>query len=101
MKLTDWVFQVKNNMGMAQNFLSHPSCLAIVYPLGKAAGLSGAFVVGSKLLKDYLINFSRPFIFSTGPSKLLIHALHKQLKALTEKRYLKFKKVESLFYKFY
>ena len=75
----------ENNLGMAQKFLSYPSCLAIVYPLGKAAGLSGAFVVGSKLLKDYLINFSRPFIYSTGPSKFLISALQNQLKELTEK----------------
>ena len=90
----------KNNMGMAQNFLSHPSCLAIVYPLGKAAGLSGAFVVGSKLLKDYLINFSRPFIYSTGPSKLLIHALHKQLKALTEKDISNLKKLKAYFINF-
>lgn len=32
---------------------------------GKAAGSYGAFCVGDRVLVDYLINFSRPFIFST------------------------------------
>ena len=34
---------------------------------GKAPGLHGAAVLGQKWLKDYQINFSRPFIFSTAP----------------------------------
>ena len=54
----------ENNLGQAQQFINHPNCVAIVYPLGKSAGLSGAFVVGSKMLKQYLINFSRSFIFA-------------------------------------
>ena len=75
----------KHNLGIAQSYISHPNCLAIVYPLGKAVGLSGAFVVGSKLLRDYLINFSRSFIYSTGPSKPLIKQLKKQLEHLSLK----------------
>lgn len=34
--------------------------------LSKAIGLMGGFVAGSAVLIDYLINFSRPFIFSTA-----------------------------------
>jgi glycine C-acetyltransferase/8-amino-7-oxononanoate synthase len=34
--------------------------------LSKAVGLMGGFVAGSSVLIDYLINFSRPFIFSTA-----------------------------------
>lgn len=73
----------ENNMGIAQDYISHPNCLAIVYPLGKAVGLSGAFVVGSNLLKEFLVNFCRSFIYTTGPSKQLISQLKTQLKELS------------------
>jgi glycine C-acetyltransferase/8-amino-7-oxononanoate synthase len=35
--------------------------------LGKALGSSGAYVVGPRDMIDYLINSSRPFIFTTAP----------------------------------
>lgn len=38
---------------------------ARVYTFGKALGVHGASVVGSQVLIDYLINFSRPFIYTT------------------------------------
>lgn len=34
-------------------------------------GVSGGWVAGSSLLKDTMINFARPFIYSTAPSPLL------------------------------
>ena len=39
-----------------------------VYTFGKAMGVHGACVAGSKTLADYLINFARPFIFTTALS---------------------------------
>jgi 8-amino-7-oxononanoate synthase len=39
---------------------------ARVHTYGKAMGCHGAAVLGDKLLKSFLINFSRPFIFTTA-----------------------------------
>ena len=44
--------------------------LARVITFGKALGLSGGAVLCSASLRDYLVNFARPFVFSTGPSPL-------------------------------
>jgi 8-amino-7-oxononanoate synthase len=36
--------------------------------LGKALGISGGYIAGSRMLIDFLINRARSFIFSTAPS---------------------------------
>ena len=41
-------------------------CFARMHTFGKALGCHGAIVLGSETLKQFLINFSRPFIFSTA-----------------------------------
>ena len=41
---------------------------ARVITFGKALGCHGAMVLGSSFLKDFLVNFARPFIYSTAPS---------------------------------
>ena len=42
--------------------------LARVVTFGKALGLHGGAVLCSSDLREYLVNFSRSFVFSTGPS---------------------------------
>lgn len=44
-----------------------PHVLATIHTCGKALGSAGAFVCGPAVLKDYLINHARTFIFSTAP----------------------------------
>ncbi len=39
---------------------------ARVHTFGKALGCHGAAVVGSDILKQYLVNFARPFVFTTA-----------------------------------
>lgn len=39
-----------------------------IYTFGKAMGIHGACVAGSQVLIDYLINFARPFIYTTALS---------------------------------
>lgn len=43
------------------------SVLATIHTGGKALGAGGAWIAGSDLLKQYLVNFSRPVLFSTAP----------------------------------
>ena len=39
---------------------------AQIHTFGKALGCHGAVIFGTKTLKDYLINFARPFIYTTA-----------------------------------
>ncbi|NMM50207.1 aminotransferase class I/II-fold pyridoxal phosphate-dependent enzyme [Marinigracilibium pacificum] len=41
--------------------------LARIYTYGKGPGVHGAVVVGTELLKSFIINNSRPFIYTTAP----------------------------------
>ena len=41
-------------------------CIARIYTFGKSIGAHGAVVVGSNMLRSYLINFARSFIYSTA-----------------------------------
>lgn len=50
-----------------QQHLEH-HFFARIITFGKALGCHGAAILGSKLLKDYLVNFSRSFIYTTGLS---------------------------------
>ena len=53
--------------GLVAELRLQPQVLATVTTYGKAPAASGAAVLGNAALRDYLINFSRPFIFTTGP----------------------------------
>lgn len=44
---------------------------ATLVTYGKAMGLNGAAILGSQVLKNYLINFASPFIYSTAASDFL------------------------------
>lgn len=56
----------RNGAGLCNDAGIEDKCFARVYTFGKAIGSHGAVIVGSQKLKDYLINFSKPFIYSTA-----------------------------------
>ena len=58
--------------GLVQKLEMESDVFARVHTFGKALGCHGAVVVGSSLLRDYLINFSRAFIYTTA---LPVHSL--------------------------
>lgn len=56
----------RNGSGLCNEAGIEEQCFARVYTFGKAIGSHGAVVVGSRQLISYLINFSKPFIYSTA-----------------------------------
>ena len=62
---------------------SHPSLLGVVYTYGKGLGYHGASLVSSHAsLIKYMLNYSRPLIYSTSlpiPSVLTIRAAYEEL----------------------
>ena len=50
--------------------------------LGKALGVSGGYITGSRVLIDYLINRARSFVFSTAPSPAVAAACRASLRIL-------------------
>ena len=77
--------------GLVQELGLADECFARVHTFGKAVGCHGAAILGSTLLRDFLINFSRSFIYTTAlpPASVraiaLAHALLPRLDAERER----------------
>lgn len=52
--------------GMVQELSLQDQIFAQVVTFGKGLGCHGAAILGSELLKQYLVNFARSFIYTTG-----------------------------------
>ncbi len=59
---------------------------ARVHTFGKALGAHGAAVLGSNDLRDYLINFARPLIYSTALDRSTLTAIQTAYRLLPEAR---------------
>lgn len=61
--------------GLVQHLGLASKCFARVHTFGKALGAHGAVVLGSATLRDYLINFSRAFIYTTALPASAVQAI--------------------------
>ncbi len=61
--------------GLVQALGLERECFARVHTFGKAVGCHGAVVLGSTLLRDFLINFSRSFIYTTALPPASVRAI--------------------------
>jgi 8-amino-7-oxononanoate synthase len=82
----------KEGRGLCDELTIANQCFARLYTYGKAMGTHGAAICGSKTLTNFLVNFSRPFIFSTAlpfPSLYNIEAAYNLLRDSTHQNKLK------------
>jgi 8-amino-7-oxononanoate synthase len=61
--------------GRVEELALRDRVLATVHTGGKALGSGGAWVAGSSVLRDHLVNRARTFVFSTAPLPVLSAAL--------------------------
>ncbi|MCB0515233.1 MAG: pyridoxal phosphate-dependent aminotransferase family protein [Chitinophagales bacterium] len=59
-----------NGLGLVENYHFEDRVFIRIHTFGKAMGAQGAMVLGSIELKKYLINFARPFIYTTAASPM-------------------------------
>ena len=58
----------ENGQGLVQEFGLQDNVFARIMTYGKGLGCHGAAILGSQELKQYLVNFARSFIYTTGLS---------------------------------
>jgi 8-amino-7-oxononanoate synthase len=61
--------------GLVQALALEKACFARIHTFGKAVGCHGAVVLGSERLREYLINFSRSFIYTTALPPASVRAI--------------------------
>jgi 8-amino-7-oxononanoate synthase len=64
-----------SGVGLVQEKGLQDRCFARIHTFGKAMGCHGAIVLGSGTLRDYLINFSRAFIYTTALPPVSVRAM--------------------------
>ncbi|MDB5231310.1 MAG: 8-amino-7-oxononanoate synthase [Chitinophagaceae bacterium] len=63
--------------GLVQSLRLQDEIFCRIHTFGKACGCHGAVILGSTTLKDYLINFSRSFIYTTALPPVAVHSIIK------------------------
>ncbi|HYG50742.1 MAG TPA: aminotransferase class I/II-fold pyridoxal phosphate-dependent enzyme [Flavobacteriales bacterium] len=73
----------KEGRGLVHELKLTGDVFAVVYTYGKAMGCHGGAVACKANLRDYLVNFSRPFIYTTAPSNNQVLAVKTAYSLLT------------------
>ena len=69
--------------GLACDLDGRPDTV-VLRTCGKALGCEGALVLGPRIVRDFLVNRGRPFIFSTAPSPLVAAAVREAIRMLAD-----------------
>jgi 8-amino-7-oxononanoate synthase len=69
----------RNGRGLADG-LDGRADTVVLRTCGKALGAEGALVCAPRIVRDFLINRGRPFIFSTAPSPLMAAAVREAIR---------------------
>ncbi len=69
----------QDGKGLGADFEGRPDVISL-HTCGKALGTAGALICGSRIFRDFMINFARSFIFSTAPSPLMAAAVRAALR---------------------
>lgn len=78
----------ENGEGLAVKCGVEKEILVRVHTFGKAMGTHGSVVVGSNVLRNYLINFCRTFIYTTALPPHSIHQIYQNYLFLKENPHL-------------
>jgi 8-amino-7-oxononanoate synthase len=65
----------KAGEGLAQALGVQEECFVRIHTFGKAVGCHGAIVLGSGRLREYLVNFCRPLIYTTALPPVSVQAI--------------------------
>jgi 8-amino-7-oxononanoate synthase len=68
--------------GIVEHFALRSARLILIGTLGKAAGVSGAFVVAHSTIRQYLLQTARPYIFTTAAPPAVAHAVLASLRII-------------------
>jgi 8-amino-7-oxononanoate synthase len=69
--------------GLAHTLEGAPDVISL-HTCGKALGASGALLLAPRVMRDYLVNRARPFIYATAPSPLMAAAVRAALHLVRE-----------------
>ncbi len=73
----------RDGRGLAADLDGRPDTI-VLRTCGKALGCEGALVLAPRVVRDFLVNRGRPFIFSTAPSPLVAAAVREAIRMLAD-----------------